>query len=47
MAYIMAAAILWAVQNRNKNIAGPIKPKVVISRRTVKTDHLQSINFSA
>lgn len=42
----MAAAILLTVQNRNKNIAGPIKPIVVISRRTVKTDHLRSINLS-
>lgn len=43
----MAAAKLFTVQNRIKNIAGPTKPIVVISRRTLKTDHLRSISLSA
>lgn len=47
MSYIMAAAKLFTVQKRNKNTAGPAKPIVVISRRTVKTDHLLSISLSA
>lgn len=47
MPYIMAAAKLFTIQNSNRNIAGPTKPIVVISRRTVKTDHLYSINLSA
>lgn len=36
----MAAVKLFTVQNRNRNIAGPTKPIVVISRRTVKIGHL-------
>lgn len=44
--YIIAAAKLFTAQNSNKNIAGPTKPIVVISRRTDKTDHLLSINLS-
>jgi len=47
MPYIIAAAKLLTVQNRIRNIAGPTRPIVVISRRTVKTDHLRSISLSA
>lgn len=47
ISYIIAAAKLFTVQNSIKNIAGPTKPIVVISRRTVKTGHLSSINLSA
>jgi len=47
MLYIMAAAKLFTVQNRSRNIAGPTRPIVVISRRTVNTDHLRSISLSA
>jgi len=43
----MAAAKLFTVQNIIKNIAGPTRPIVVISRRTLKTDHLRSISLSA
>lgn len=45
--YIIAAAKLFTVQNRIKNIAGPTRPIVVISRRTLNTDHLRSISLSA
>lgn len=38
--YIMAAAKLFTVQNKIRNIAGPTKPIVVINLRTFKTDHL-------
>lgn len=37
---MIVAAKLLTEQNKSRNIAGPIKPIVVISRRTVKTDHL-------
>jgi len=47
MPYIIAAAKLFTVQNRSRNIAGPTRPIVVISRRTVNTDHLRSISLSA
>lgn len=47
ISYIIAATKLFTVQNKIRNIAGPTKPIVVISRRTVKTDHLLSINLSA
>lgn len=40
LTYIIAAAKLFTVQNSKRNIAGPIKPIVVISFRTVKIDHL-------
>lgn len=40
MPYMVAAVKLFTVQNSNRNIAGPTKPIVVISRRTAKTDHL-------